>query len=145
MRIVKIEDRCLGEGVCAAIAEWVERVALQLGWASIGCRGDERDGSVASRHRGRVIKKLAWNRVFHPFGERNEVGFRTTAASESDAGEGDRGTHELEEIALRKPAIFIHLRTTGEFPLEVFYKLGIVLEFTQTAPDGWILFGSRVV
>ena len=135
----------MGEGVCAAIAEWVQWVALQLGWASIGCRGDERDGSVAGRHRGRVIKKLAWNRVFHTFSERNEVGFRTAAASESDAGEGDRGTHELEEIALGEPAIFIHLRPTGEFPLKVFYKLRVILTLTQTAPKRGILFGSWVV
>ena len=145
MRIVKIKNGRLGEGICTAIAERVQWVSLQLGRASIGCRGDERDGSVAGRHRGRVVKKLARNRIFHALGERNEVGFRTAATGESDASKGDRGTHELEEIALREPAIFIHLGSTGEFPLKVFDKLRVILTLTQTAPKRGILFGSWVV
>ena len=143
--IVEIQDFRLGEGIRSAIRERMERVALKLGRTSVAGRGDQWHGAVTGRHRGRVVEKLAGNRVFHAFGERNEERIGAAATGEAHAGERDRGAHEFDKITLRKSAVLVKIGSARKFLLEVFLELRVVLQLTQATPDAWVFLRFRVV
>src|SRR4030095_2347025 len=75
-RAVKVENRRLSESVRRAAAGRVQRITVKLNRAPINCRGDERNCSVAPRHRRSVVEKFSGNRPLYVLCERNKVQLR---------------------------------------------------------------------
>ena len=93
VRIVKIKHRGLGKGVGRAIADRVQRIALQLGRTPVARRGDERHGAVAARHGRGVVKEFSRNGPFRPLREGHEIRFGAPATGQTDTGQRHRSAH----------------------------------------------------
>src|SRR5947209_4497211 len=75
-RVVKVENRRLSESVRRATTSWMQRITLKLNRAPIDRRGDERNCSVAPRHRRGVVEKFSGNHPLYVLCERNKVQLR---------------------------------------------------------------------
>ena len=76
-RVVKVENRRLSESVRRATTSWMQRITLKLNRAPIDRRGDERNCSVAPRHRRGVVEKFSRNRPLCVLCERDKVQLRS--------------------------------------------------------------------
>ncbi len=146
VRIVEIKHGGLAKNIGRAIEAGHIRIAFQLGRAAIVGGGDERNGSAAADHRGRIMERLAGDLPLDTLAVRDDMKFRTAAAREAKAGERKRGTHELHEPATGHFIAGKLGGTLGKFPFETGLEVRGLRVLFQTAPVGLAgLRGGRVI
>ena len=139
VRIVEIEDGCLGKRIGRAVAERVERVSLDLGRAAVRRGDDDGDGTRRGREGAGVVKELSGDGPLGALGEGNEMRLGAAASGQTDSREGGGGSHEADEITTGKTASI--LAAGGgirELAGERFVELGAVLELSLGSPEGWL-------
>ncbi len=134
--VVEIEDRRGGEGISTAIAQRVQRVALQVGGSSLVHGRHQRDTAVRSRHRRRVEKRLAGNDPLDVLAVRQDVFLRPAAPRQPQPGGRCAGTHQFHEAT---PGIaYLRLAelpgTLGKLALEMRLEGLLLLELGERAP-----------
>ncbi len=133
VRIVEIEDGSLHEGVGRAAVGGVGRVALELGGATGVRLGQDRDRVAPHRHGRGVVKREAGDDVLDRLAVGEDVGLGAAATGgQAHATEGERGGHELEELAAIDAVQVV--RTLGEFALDLGLHGGRGGEIVEAAP-----------
>ena len=142
---IKIQHRCLGEGV-RAFSIRMEIVRSHLGRTAFEGRHHQRRRSTGARHRGSVISRFPGNHPLGSLGVRNDVGFRATAGCHSESGQRGGRAHDLEERTARCLRILLVRHLGGslrELTVEPLTEVGGILELTHTAPgDGGFAGGN---
>src|ERR1700722_6658226 len=112
-------------------------IALDIGGPAFVAFDQYADGIGSERHRGGVILRLAENQPLRLSYIGDDVFFRSLATAR-EPGKGERGGHQLQEIATVDR--LIPLRSlTRKFAMEQLFELRIVGEFFQSTP---ILFAG---
>src|SRR6202008_2361768 len=114
IRIVKTQNRRLGENVCGARATRITnrilrrkirrpivgmiRIALDLGWSSFITANDDGCRRTKQRRRRRKEKRFTRNLIFRLFDVRNDF-LRGLENATTQSGESQRSAHQLDKRA----------------------------------------------
>src|SRR5690606_35565933 len=134
VRVVQREDRGLREDVGRSQAGRVFGVTLELGRPPHVVLGQQRHADAALRHGRREVEGPARHEVFGlpHVGDEQFLGLARTGA---DAGQGERGAHQLEEISpARRVGELGGL--CGKLPFDVLAEVRGVGQFLEAAPIG---------
>ena len=142
--IVEIEDGGLGKGVGGSVAERVERVALDLGGAAVGCRDDDRDGTHGGRHRACVVEELAGNGPFGGLRKGNEMRLGASASRKTHASQRGRCAHETDKVAAGEAILVTSCGGIGELTTKTLRKGSGTLALLQRTPEGRIGLAGRM-
>src|SRR5204863_2113819 len=82
IRIVKVQERSLGEGVRCSVTGGMHWIAFNLRRPTVMSRGHDRDIPIPRRTRGRIKQRLARNGPFHSTSERDQMLLWTAASRE---------------------------------------------------------------
>ena len=132
--VVKIEHRCLRESIRGAATVGMKRIAFDLDRTPVD-RGDhQRDRAGPTRHRGRVIERLARNCPFNAFRERNEMHLRFAATVQTEARQRHGRAHQFQKASPRNFIALQLRRARWKFALEPAAEFRRIGELVQTAP-----------
>ena len=133
--IVKIQDRRLGERIGAAIAAGEERIALDLGRATVAGLDRQRNRTAPHGHRRGEVLGLAVDIPFGLLGERSQLLFRATATGghATQARQEEARGHELHPVAATF-AIGGDARAGRELTFHPLAEVGLVGQLLQGTP-----------
>ncbi|MNY17509.1 hypothetical protein D3C86_1508310 [compost metagenome] len=136
IRVVKAEDRGLGDRARRAQARGVIRVALDLGGPSRVTLDQQAGPIPAERHARREEERLARDDGLRLANVRDDLAGR--ARTGAQARQGQRGAHQVQEAAPAQGRLPL-----GKLPRDERAHFGRIGELFEAAPVGGPLFSSE--